>query len=1137
MSTLDSEVGRRVESAVKIRVLGPVDLLRAGTPISISSKIQRTLLAMLIVERGEVVSADRIVDALWREGDRSDRRKLWFHVSKLRDLLGSSVQVENLNDGYRLSISEESVDAWRFERLVETGIRELDEDPGSGLDLLRSALSQWRGDAYANVPPDVIGWAEPVRLDELRLTALEHSFEAQMMVGRYEETISALESVILEHPYRERMRGQLMRALYATGRQGDALRAYAETRKTLAEELGIEPSPGLQNLELQILRQDPDLATMSLTTQLAAADLTPVDVSDDADRFVGRRTPLAVIDEEIAGFLAGQRRVILIKGQAGTGKSALAGEAIRRVQSMDQRALVVEDRGRVASGRDDPLGAVRVLPRLLIGDLSSAGALQLSGPENIERLIRSAHVMADALSERGAGLIDTLVSRTEVLSRLSGTRLEDAEDPGQPGGNVADELVGLVLALARRIPLVVVIDDLHWADAASINIVLRLVDEGEGRLLVVVTYRPEEVERRPGHPLGPALDSIRQLGGVIIDLDETSLVEASSMIDELVDREPNRLDKPFREQLSRVSEGNPLFALEFIADLKERGVLQRADDGWIVTSEPDWHVWPARVEGVLSARFGHAGQDLLTLLRTASVEGEEFTAEVIGAIHQINQAEVVEMLSRDAADRHRLVVAIGPGRIGESRVFRYRFRHHLFQKFLYDQLDDVERSLLHGKIADALVHIIREGRGEEHAVVLARHYEYAGLQEEAIRWLAAAARRAIRLSTNEAAIELLLRALDLLRDLPESATRDAREFELWLQLGTAYAITAGFASTEVKETFTQASNLADSANSHLQLMRVFFGLFVYYASVGEFEKAIEYEKLTSEVAEASGDAGMRLQALHCAWSSALFRGDVETAIGTASEALDLYRHDAHHPLTFSFGNHDAAVCSLSLGGLARAIHGEGRGAVASVGQAVDLAQTFDHTPSMMQALTLLGWVHQLNGDVERAGEAAETVLKLGLNAPVWNNVARSIGAWVKGRSGSADIAIGVLAEEVELTYQISRGWSQVMGSMLMELLVAAGRVEEAMALASRLLRHVDEVGGFYVPEVFRTAGLAHYANGDQKKGDSYLRWAVDVAQKQASHLFAVRAATDLTRMSEATEPLHAIIGDLPPDFDRRLYPL
>lgn len=1121
---------------MNIRVLGPVDLVKDGMPIPISSSIQRTLLALLIVGRGEVVSADHLVDAVWREGDRSDRRKLWFHVSKLRDLLGASVQIENLNDGYRLSISEESVDAWHFEQLVSSGIDDFEEDPQSALEMLRSALSLWHGEAYVNVSPDAIGWAEPVRLDELRLTALEHSFEARMMLGMYQETISALESLILDHPYRERLRGQLMRALYATGRQGDALRAYAETRRTLSEELGIEPSPGLQDLEIQILRQDPDLATTPLTTLPSAREAAQGEKLDEADWFVGRRAPLAVIDEEIAAFLAGECRVILIKGQAGTGKSALASEAIRRVQSKDENALVLEGRGRIGSGRDDPLGAVRVLPRLLVGDLSSVGALQLSGGENIARLRRSAHVIADALSVRGASLIGTLVSRAELRNRLSGTRLDDQEDLGATHGNAADGLVGLVTATARRIPLVVAIDDLHWADAASISVMLRLVDESGGRLLVVGVYRPEEVEGRSGHPLGPALNSIGQLGAVTIDLDEATIAEASDLIDELVDLEPNALDQNFRKELARVSEGNPLFALEFIANLKERGILQQGDAGWSLTSEPDWQVWPARVEGVLSARFGHASQSLVTQLRTASVEGEEFTAEVIGAVHQIDESNVIEILSREAADRHRLVVAIGPARIGEKRVFRYRFRHHLFQRFLYDQLDTVERSLLHGKVADALIQIIREGRDEEQAVALARHYEHAGLPEEAVGWLATAARHAIRLSANETAIELILRALDLIQDLPQSPKRRAREFELWLQLGTAYTIAAGFASAEVKEAFTKASDLVDSATSHLQQMQVFFGLFVYYASVGEYEEAVAYEKRTAQVAEASGDTGMRLQALHCAWPSALFRGDVETAIAKSSDALDLYHHDAHHPLTFSFGNHNAAVCSLSLGGLARAIHGEGRGAVTSVRQAIDLAQTFDHSLSLMQALTISGWVHHLNGDIDRAGEAAETVLNLGLNAPVWNNVARSVRSWVEGRRGSADIAIDVLTEEFELSYQLSRGWSQVMGTMLMEIFVGAGRVEEALALASRLFRHVKEVGGFYIAEVFRTAGLAHYANGEQEIGENHLRRAIELAQGQASHLFAVRAASDLTRMSETTKPAHAIIGDLPAEFDRSLLP-
>lgn len=398
---------------------------------------------------------------------------------------------------------------------------------------------------------------------------------------------------------------------------------------------------------------------------------------------------------------------------------------------------------------------------------------------------------------------------------------------------------------------------------------------------------------------------------------------------------------------------------------------------------------------------------------------------------------------------------------------------------------------------------------DKHAVTIARHYELAGLPVQAVDWLGTAANRAIGLAANDEAISLLRRGIELVGGLPASPERDEKEFALWLQLGTAYAITAGFASTEVKDAFGRASVLADSSQSYLQRMQVFFGLFVYHASIGDFHEAGTYEALTSEVAVASGDPGMRLQALHCAWPSALFRGDLESAIETASTALDIYRYKTHHPLTFRFGNHDAAVCALSLGGLAKALRGDGLSGSRSVRQALELATTFDHMPSVMQARTLQTWIAQLNDEVDLARECAEAVLDTGIRAPVWTNIARSALAWVDLQSGEADHAVDVLLNELEVTYSLSRGWYGFTGSLLIEAMLAAGRLEQARPIGERLLGDAEKIGGFYAPEVFRTVGLVRRAIDDDEAASEFLTKALVLARKQKSSIFARRAAVAL----------------------------
>ena len=247
-------------SSVEVRLLGPLEVVVAGRSVAVTGARQRALLAVLALNSNEIVSRDHLIDAAWGESPpETVQASLNVAVSKLRRALGGDV-LETRPPGYVLRIDEDALDVRRFERLVGDGRRALaNGDPERASAILRDALALWRGAPLADFAFDSFAQGEIARLEELRLVALEARIDADLERGRHSVLCGELEALVARHPWRERLRAQLMLALYRAGRQREALEAYQDARRAFVEELAIEPGRELQRLQQAMLRQDPSL--------------------------------------------------------------------------------------------------------------------------------------------------------------------------------------------------------------------------------------------------------------------------------------------------------------------------------------------------------------------------------------------------------------------------------------------------------------------------------------------------------------------------------------------------------------------------------------------------------------------------------------------------------------------------------------------------------------------------------------------------------------------------------------------------------------------------------------------------------------------------------------------------------------
>ncbi|MEN8112774.1 MAG: BTAD domain-containing putative transcriptional regulator, partial [Actinomycetota bacterium] len=299
---------------MEFRVLGPVEVRVDGEVVPIPALRQRALFALLLIHAGGVLSADRIIEALW--GDElpaSGANALRFHVSKLRSALGADPSpIVTQDGGYALVVDPGSIDANRFEQLLGESLEEMRDDPHRAAALVGEALELWRGDPYAGLGDPGFVDGEVRRLTELRFKAVEVGFAADLALGRHAEIIGDLESMQAEFPFRERLWAHLMVAFYRSGRQAEALRAYQRASEVLGEELGIEPSEELRELENRILLHDPTLDY---------APVIPGNLPSPPGSFIGRESELAEVEE-----LLEANRLVTLTGAGGSGKTRLAAE-------------------------------------------------------------------------------------------------------------------------------------------------------------------------------------------------------------------------------------------------------------------------------------------------------------------------------------------------------------------------------------------------------------------------------------------------------------------------------------------------------------------------------------------------------------------------------------------------------------------------------------------------------------------------------------------------------------------------------------------------------------------------------------------------------------------------------------------
>jgi DNA-binding SARP family transcriptional activator/WD40 repeat protein len=407
---------------MEFQVLGPLQVRAEGVRLDLGGPKQRAVLALLLANAGQPVSTERLIEGAYGDGaPDAARRSVQTFVSKLRGQMGE--MISSSGRGYEFTLVDSSVDSVEFAALLESARRLIVDDPVAAGEALRAALALWRGHPYQDVDAMGLLDAEITRLTDLRLVALELRIDADLAAGYHRELVGELEALTAEHPFQERFYAQRMLALYRSGRQAEALRAYQRMREMLAEELGIDPSPSLRDLELRILEQDPtlQLETSSLVGRrvLLVADLGVAALHDLAEPET-RTTALHDVDRVIGAAIANHAGELA--AQEATASYALF-DGIR--PAAEAAAAIVGAAPRVN-------GAPIVKVALDVGEIEQRSDGTVGGPIVIRAagLVAAAHpgqvlLSADGHAAAGADATAGLVTRSLGVHAIP--RLERAE--------------------------------------------------------------------------------------------------------------------------------------------------------------------------------------------------------------------------------------------------------------------------------------------------------------------------------------------------------------------------------------------------------------------------------------------------------------------------------------------------------------------------------------------------------------------------------------------------------------------------------------------------------------------------------------------------------------------------------------
>ena len=799
---------------------------------------------------------------------------------------------------------------------------------------------------------------------------------------------------------------------------------------------------------------------------------------------VGREHDLDLL---LAGWTraeAGSGGAFVVSGDAGIGKSRLVLALQGRIQATLHSQLIWQCAPNHGNSALYPI--MRQIEFAAGFAAADSDALKL---EKLETLLGAAP----------SGAATSLSLIADLLSvPLEGRYPPLVLSPAQRKAALIEALAGWIASIAARQPLLLFLEDAHWIDPTTQELMTRLIATVASMpVLIVVTARPNYASPWNGRPHVTAVTLDR------LTTDECERVVAAVIAE-------RQLERAVVEEIVAKSDGNPLF-------------LEQLTLGVLGSSARRGHVVPDTLQDSLMARLDGLGE-VRDIVQLASVIGRRFSKPLLAALSPFG-AEALD------ADISALISAevIYPAAGADGTV--YEFKHALIRDAAYESLLHSKRGRIHGQIARALEERFAS-LAETEPELLAYHFANAGDNARASHYSELAGDRAAGRFAYVEAIASYRDARARNAMLPTSAERDRRELALLLKLGPALTIIVGPQHAEHGETYVRAAEIARSLDDLPSLFNSIWGLWHSSTVTRDLETARERAEELVVLGESLGDDDHLLESIHCRWSTALFRGEYPRARADARQGIAIYDPARHHALGMLFGGHDPGVCAYGVWATASTISGYADEGRRLAQESVVLADKLGHPHSLAHSLLGVLIVYSCARDAQSARRLSERMCEVAekYNFPPQKSVGSFFLGWASAQD--QDPASGLARMEAEYPRVVSLGPMPVFYTALLgEVLIKAGRAAEALAILDHSLSGLMFPNlGCYLPELHRVRGDALAALGPDhgEATREALRKALELARGQGARLFQLRAAMSLLRCDRADDrsPARGVLGDL-----------
>jgi DNA-binding SARP family transcriptional activator/predicted ATPase len=937
-------------------------------------------------------------------------------------------------------------------------------------DAARASLEQAAALYHGSLLPSCVDeWIFPIReqLDQSFLNVLERLIELHSRAGDVRAAIRVAVRLLQHDPLREVSYARLMRLHILHGDRASALRVYHDCAALLDAELGVGPGPDVQQAYAEALALG----------EPPVAQARPV-AAPSPPQLIGRASEMAHMQGALREALAGRPSLVLITGEAGIGKTRLAEELL-------------------AVGRQRGITTARTRAYPTSAQLAYAPLVEL---------LRSG-LYRNRLAELDSE------THAEVARLMPEVRHERPALPQPPGINSSWERRRLFEALARVVllddqPLVLLFDDLQWADSESLEWLRYLPRFApDARLLVVGTVRVDEVAA--DHPL-TALQLDLQRTGQLAQISLAPLTSAATeaLACQIADAP---LDRATLGRIYEQTEGTPLFVVEVV----RAGLYSRAAEPQQETQAVEMRIGgseqplpiPPGMLAVLRHRLGQLSPPARALVEIAAVVGRSFAVDVIARAGDLPEGELIYAL--DELWQRRIV--------REHGLQGYDFSHDRLREVAYADIGPARRRLLHRRVAEALEALLPPAHYDASAQI-ALHYARAGMVDNAVPAYRRAAQVAQAVFAHKEAIGHLRAALVLLEQLPPGAMRDQEEFQIQLALAVSHRVQDGWTAEETAQALRRAQFLAaDRADQKIQL-QLGFGLLGYHIVRGEIAEAHTLAERLVALADEAQNSALQTAAYNGLAGALLHQGELLRSEQLFSRVVSSYSRRHHHDYV--------AMVGLDYGVLGMAWHshclwllGDAERALAQGRAALSLAEELDHPFSRTLALTYLATLHQLRGERAQVAAVSEQAIALANAHDI-----RYYGAWAvvllqwsRVEAGAGETVRRQLRSALDAFCATTAGLRQpYFLALLAEAHAEAGETDVALQLLDEASQVASAQGErWWDAEICRLRGNCLLARRqDDPAAEAQLLRALTIARSQSARALERRAALSLAGLYE-----------------------